>query len=97
MHTEKNIADALLGTLLDTEKSKDNIQARIYQAKLCNRPKLNLVPRAKGNSWKKPPAPFTPSMPQRKEILQWIVNNLYFPDGYAANIMRGVNMATKRI
>ena len=97
MHTEKNIAEALLGTLLDTEKSKDNIQARIDQAKLCNRPKLNLVPRAKGNSWKKPPAPFTPSMPQRKEILQWIVNNLYFPDGYAANIMRGVNMATKRI
>ena len=97
IHTEKNIAEALLGTLLDTEKSKDNIQARIDQAKLCNRPKLNLVPRAKGNSWKKPPAPFTPSMPQRKEILQWIVNNLYFPDGYAANIMRAVNMATKRI
>ena len=69
MHTEKNIAEALLGTLLDTEESRDNIQARIDQAKLCNRPKFNLVPRAKGNSWKKPPAPFTPSMPQRKEIL----------------------------
>ena len=29
MHTEKNVAEALWGTLMDTEKSKDNTKARV--------------------------------------------------------------------
>ena len=47
--------------------------------------------------WSKPKAPFCPTRPQRKEILQWILDCLFFPDGYAANIMRGVNLSTLRI
>jgi hypothetical protein len=97
MHIEKNITEALIFTVLDTEKTKDNVKARIDQAQLCDREKLKLVARASGKSWSKPPASFSPTKPQRKEILMWIVNRLFFPDEYAANIMRGVNMRTQRI
>ena len=36
MHTEKNIT--LWGTLMDTDKSKDNVKARVDLATLCDRP-----------------------------------------------------------
>ena len=38
MHTEKNVAEALWGTLMDTKKSKDNPKARVDLATLCDRP-----------------------------------------------------------
>ena len=37
MHTEKNIAEALWATLMDTEKSKDNPKARVDLSTLCDR------------------------------------------------------------
>jgi hypothetical protein len=90
MHTEKNIAEALWSTIMDTEKTKDNIKARIDQQQLCDRTKMNMQPPGvKGPRWSKPKARFTPTRPERKEIFQWIVNCLFFPDGYAANWMRG--------
>ena len=42
MHTEKNIAEALWGTLMDTDKSKDNVKARVDLATLCDRPKQEM-------------------------------------------------------
>ena len=98
MHTEKNIAEALWSTLMDTEKTKDSVKARVDQEQLCDREKLNMVPPGSvKKGWSKPKAPFCPTRPQRKEILQWILDCLFFPDGYAANIMRGVNLSTLRI
>ncbi|KAK1612811.1 hypothetical protein QYE76_036484 [Lolium multiflorum] len=44
MHTEKNIGEAIWSTIVDTEKTKDNIKARIDQEKLCDRPELNMKP-----------------------------------------------------
>jgi hypothetical protein len=84
---------------MQTEKTKDNIKARIDQEALCDRPKLNMQPPgAKGRKrWSKPKAPFCPTKPQRREIFQWIVQSLFFPDGYAANWMRGANMETLRV
>jgi hypothetical protein len=38
MHTEKNVTEALWGTIKETEKSKDNSKARVDLATLCNRP-----------------------------------------------------------
>jgi hypothetical protein len=38
MHTEKNIAEALWETLMDTDKSKNNPKARVDLAMLCDRP-----------------------------------------------------------
>ena len=39
MHTEKNVAGAIFGTIMDIpDKTKDNVKARVDQMRLCNRP-----------------------------------------------------------
>ena len=48
MHTEKNMGEALFGTLFDTDKGKDNVKARVDQESLCNRKSLNMR-QPKGN------------------------------------------------
>jgi hypothetical protein len=41
MHSEKNIAEALFRIIMDiSDKTKDNVKARVDQAMLCDRPKL---------------------------------------------------------
>jgi hypothetical protein len=98
MHTEKNISEALWSTIMDTEKTKDNIKARLDQQEWCDRPHLDMQPPGvKGPRWTKRKAPFCPSRPERREIFQWIVDCLFFPDGYAANWMRGANLETLRV
>ena len=53
MHTEKNVVEALWGTIMDIpEKSKDNAKARVDQETLCNRPKLVIPIPVDGKSWK---------------------------------------------
>ena len=85
MHTDKNINEALFGTVMDIfYKTKDNVKARVDQASLCNRPKLNIPPPRDGKKWKKPPAEFVLTKPQRKEVLEWF-QTLMFLDGYAVD------------
>jgi len=97
MHTEKNWDEALFGTVMDIpDKTKDNVKARVDLATLCDRPRFEMkIPRP-GRQWRKTPADFVLTRPQKKEALEWI-QNLQFPDGYAANLRRGVNLATMRI
>ena len=96
MHTEKNIAEALWGTLMDTEKSKDNVKARVDLAALCDRPKQVMKTPAPGKKWKRTSVDFVLKKDQRREVCQW-VQSLMFPDGYAANLRRGVNVSTCRV
>jgi hypothetical protein len=96
MHTEKNIAEALWATLMDTNKSKDNPKARVDLATLYNRPQQKMRPPANGKNWKRPKADFVLKPEQRREVLRWI-KALMFPDGYAANLSRGVNLGTMRV
>ena len=63
---------------------------------LCNRPQLNIPPPEEGKRWKRPKADFCITPPQRREVLVWF-QGLMFPDGYAANLRRGVNLATMQI
>jgi hypothetical protein len=64
MHSEKNIAEALFRTLMDiVEKTKDNIKARVDQATLCDRPKLDKRPPGASKSWKKPRVDFVLARP----------------------------------
>ena len=88
MHSEKNIAEVLFGTLGHSEKTKDNVKARLDQTTLCDRPNLDMRPPGAGNSWKKPRADFVLTRPQRREVLEWF-QTLMFPDGYAANFEEG--------
>ena len=89
MHTEKNIAEASFCTIMDIpDKTKDNVKARVDQARICNRPKLDIPPPEDGKRWKKPQADFVLKRNQRKEVLEWF-KSLMFPDGYAANLRRG--------
>jgi hypothetical protein len=46
--------------------------------------------------WDSPRAPFCISKDDRTKILKWL-QELKFPDGYAANIRRGVNLLQKKI
>jgi len=97
MHSEKNIAEALWGTIMDIlDKTKDNVKTRVDQANLCDRPKLNILPPKDGKKWKKPATEFVLEKHERKEVLEWF-QTLMFTDGYAANLRRGVNLSNMQI
>ena len=71
MHTKKNVAEAIFGTIMDIlDKTKDNVKARVDQARLCNRPKLDMVPPGGRKSWRKPKADFVLTRAQRREVLE---------------------------
>jgi len=97
MHTEKNVAEALWATLMDVgKKSKDNVKARLDLEMICDRPNLVMKTPAPGRKWKRGPADYILKRADRKEVLQWI-KTLKFPDGYAANLSRGVNLQTMKV
>ena len=55
-----------------------------------------MTPPRAGKSWRKPKADFVLTRAQRREVLEWF-QMLMFPDGYAVNQKRGVNLVTMRI
>ena len=69
MHTEKNVAEALWGTIMETEKSKDNPKARVDLAELCDRPHQEMRAPGGGKTWKRPKADFVLTPRQRREVL----------------------------
>ena len=95
MHIEKNICDSVLGTLLNLEgKSKDTDKARLDLADMKIREKLHLY--KDGNKWKKPPASYTLSVPERRIFCEF-VKSVEFPDGFAANLSKNVNIHDGKI
>ena len=81
---------------MDTDKTKDNVKARVDLKELCDQPKQYMQPPTGRRGWRIPKADFVLSRPQRREVLEWF-QNLMFTDGYAANLRRGVNLTTLRI
>jgi hypothetical protein len=82
---------------MDTsKKSKDNVKARLDIEMICDRPKLVMKTPADGKRWKKGPTDYVLKREYRKEVLQWM-KMLKFPDGYAANLSRGVNLQTMKV
>ncbi|KAL0423241.1 UNVERIFIED_CONTAM: hypothetical protein Sradi_0858900 [Sesamum radiatum] len=74
-------------------KTKDNLNARKDLKNLCNRPELEVDERRPDSMLK---ASYTLTMEQKKKISKW-VRRLRFPDGYASNITRCVDIANLRL
>jgi hypothetical protein len=72
MHTEKNVAEALWGIIMETEKSKDNPKARVNLTTLCDRPKQEMQPPRGSKTWKRPEADFVLTSKQMREVFEWI-------------------------
>lgn len=90
MHIEKNICDAILGTLLKIEgKNKDTYKARQDLEDMKIRKELHLKER--GDRFEKPHPTYTFSKNEREKFISFI-RSVKFPDGYASNISRCINM-----
>ncbi|XP_021749414.1 uncharacterized protein LOC110715152 [Chenopodium quinoa] len=91
MHVEKNFFDQLIHTTMDVKKkSCDTPSARNDIAKYCKRPQLHLQEDDRGKEFM-PKAPFALDKAQRKVLCEW-VKQLRFPDGYASNLSRCVDL-----
>jgi hypothetical protein len=96
MHNEKNLGEAIWNTCFDiSDKTKDNAKARQDVAEICHRPSQHLRLKPNGQ-WDRPRAQFCIDKNDKPTILQWF-QELKFPDGYAANIRRGVNLTSRKI
>ncbi|XP_042952408.1 uncharacterized protein LOC122289468 isoform X2 [Carya illinoinensis] len=95
MHTEKNIFDNVLGTLMNIQgKTKDNINARRDLAELGIRKELHL--KEEGDRVVIPHAYFMLHGDERKKFCAWL-SEVKFPDGFASNISRCVNVSDCKI
>ncbi|XP_058723125.1 uncharacterized protein LOC131594944 [Vicia villosa] len=95
MHIEKNICESVVGTLLDIEgKTKDTLKSRLdLQNMGIKRP---LHPIWNGDKYIIPPAKYTMSKVEKTRFCR-VLKDVRFPDAYASNISRGVNVDERKI
>ncbi|KAL0427829.1 UNVERIFIED_CONTAM: hypothetical protein Slati_2957700 [Sesamum latifolium] len=72
---------------------KDNLNARKDLQIICNRPELEVDERG---PYVMPKAVYSLTRDQKKRIFEW-VTRLKFPDDYASNLSRCVDMANLRL
>ncbi|KAI5343983.1 hypothetical protein L3X38_011860 [Prunus dulcis] len=90
MHVEKNVFDTLVGTILDIEgKTKDTIKARLDLERMGIR--RGLWMNMDSDKARRDLAFFSMKPNDKKEFLKF-VSSVKFPDGYASNIARCVNV-----
>ncbi|CAL8991373.1 unnamed protein product [Prunus brigantina] len=90
MHVEKNVFDTLVGTILDIEgKTKDTIKARLDLERMGIR--RGLWMNRDNDKARRDLAFFCMKPNDKKEFLKF-VSSVKFPDGYASNIARCVNV-----
>ena len=66
MQTEKNWGEDLFGTVMDIpNKTKDNVKARVDLATFCDRPRYEMKTLRPGRQWRKTPADFVLTRPQK--------------------------------
>jgi hypothetical protein len=95
MHIEKNICEALLGTLLNIlGKSKDTNNARLDLYDMKIRPELHL--KQVGNTVSAPPAPYVLGKDQKIAFCKFL-KGIKFPDGYAANLSNYISADGSRL
>ena len=96
MRIEKNIFEQIINTVMNVkDKTKDNINARKDMFTHYKRRRLNV--RVEGGERSRrevmPEAPYVLRKEQRKVVCEWI-RKVKFPDGYASNLSRCVDMRT---
>ncbi|CAL8084900.1 unnamed protein product [Prunus armeniaca] len=90
MHVEKNVFDTLVGTILDIEgKTKDTIKARLDLERMGIRRGLWMN---RDNDKARRDLAFFSMKPNDKKKFLKFVSSVKFPDGYASNIARCVNV-----
>ena len=95
MHIEKNVFDAVFGTLMDLQgKTKDNLKSRQDIHHMCDRPKIAIDPESCPN--RIPKAVYNLTTEQQQAVMNWM-KELKFPDGYASNIGRCVHADGRKI
>ncbi|KAF5446854.1 hypothetical protein F2P56_032452 [Juglans regia] len=95
MHIEKNICDSILGTLMNIDgKSKDSANARRDLANLGIRKELHL--QQDGDRYAMRLACYQLNKLEKRSFCEWLVN-VKFPDGFASNIARCVNVSESKI
>ncbi|CAL9012431.1 unnamed protein product [Prunus brigantina] len=90
MHVEKNVFDTLIGTILDIEgNTKDTIKARLDLERMGIR--RGLWMNRDSDKARRDLAFFSMKPNDKKDFLKFI-SSVKFPDGYASNIARCVNV-----
>ncbi|XP_056688736.1 uncharacterized protein [Spinacia oleracea] len=93
MHIEKNFFDQLINTVMDVKGStSDTANARKDMEKYYKRRQLEL----ENGSKTMPKAPFALDKAQKKVLCEW-VRDLKFPDGFASNLSRCVNLQSYKL
>jgi hypothetical protein len=87
MHTEKNVVDNILGTLLNMNgKIKDNLESRQDLCKMNLRPKLHSFTAENGKTLL-PTTCFTMTKKEKTDFLQ-VLHDVRVPYGYSSNMSR---------
>ncbi|XP_042983672.1 uncharacterized protein LOC122313038 isoform X1 [Carya illinoinensis] len=95
MHIEKNIAENILFTLMNTPgKTKDNINSRRDLEILAYRKELHL--RREGDSITMPHALYTLYGDEKNKFCEWL-SDIKFPDGFSSNISNCVSLRDGKI
>ena len=88
MHIEKNVFDNVFNTVMNVEgKTKDNAKSRADLKEFCRRVELH----QNESTGKYPKATYTLDKSRKKILCEWL-KELRFPDGYASNMARCVDM-----
>ncbi|KAL6554186.1 hypothetical protein OROMI_019859 [Orobanche minor] len=95
MHIEKAVCDKLAFTFLGSDKSKDNINARLDLKDKGIRPELHPFVDGNGKEW----IPASCFELDKKEKLQFckVLKSVKVPDGYASNISKNVQLKPPKI
>lgn len=93
MHIEKNVFDNVFNTVMNVQgKTKDTSKSREELNYYCRRPEL----KKNDATGKYPKASYTLDKLEKKTLCEW-VKELRFPDGYASNMGRCVDMRKHKL
>ena len=90
MHVQKNVFESLMGTLMDTTKSKDELKARKDMVQLKVMPELHPILEDNGK-YTLPMASYNLDLPERR-TLRTFVKDIKVPTGFSANPKKLVSM-----